>query len=59
MFTLEQIQLAQKKVKTGEDFPNFIQDLISLGIKGYATIVSEDDKFRKKIQGIACCPYCQ
>lgn len=41
MFTLEQIQLAQKKVKTGEDFPNFIQNLISLGVKGYATIVSD------------------
>ncbi len=41
MFTLDQIKLAHSKVKTGADFPNYIQELIQLGVKGYDTIVSD------------------
>lgn len=41
MFTIDQIQAAHSKVKSGADFPNYIQDLINLGVKGYDTIVSD------------------
>ena len=41
MFTIEQIKEAHAKVKTGADFPNYIQDLIILGVKGYDTFVSD------------------
>lgn len=40
MFTLEQIKQAHDKVQTGADFSNYIQDLISLGVKGYDTNVN-------------------
>lgn len=41
MFTLDQIKAAHAKVKSGADFPNYIQDLIKLGIKSYETFVSD------------------
>jgi len=41
MFTIEQIKEAHAKVKSGADFPNYIQDLIILGVKGYDTFVSD------------------
>lgn len=41
MFTLDQITAAHEKVKTGADFPNYIQELISLGVKGYDSIVTD------------------
>jgi uncharacterized protein YbcV (DUF1398 family) len=41
MFTIEQIKEAHSKVKTGADFPNYIQDLIILGVKGYDTNVHD------------------
>lgn len=41
MFTLEQIKQAHDKVQTGADFSNYIQDLISLGVKGYNTNVND------------------
>ena len=37
MFTIEQIKEAHAKVQSGADFPNYIQDLIILGVKGYDT----------------------
>jgi uncharacterized protein YbcV (DUF1398 family) len=40
MFTIEQIKEAHAKVQSGADFPNYIQDLIILGVKGYDTAVS-------------------
>lgn len=40
MFTIDQIKEAHAKVQTGADFPNYIQDLIILGVKGYDTFVS-------------------
>lgn len=39
MFTLEQIQAAHAKVKTGADFPKYIQALIALGVRSYDTFV--------------------
>lgn len=41
MFTIEQIKAAHSKVKSGADFPNYIQDLIQLGVKKYDTIVHD------------------
>ena len=41
MFTIDQIKAAHEKVKSGADFPKYIQDLINLGVKGYDTIVSD------------------
>jgi uncharacterized protein YbcV (DUF1398 family) len=41
MFTLQQIKQAHDKVQTGADFPNYIQDLINLGVKGYDTLVND------------------
>lgn len=39
MFTIAQIKQAHTKVKTGADFPGYIQDLINLGVIGYDTFV--------------------
>jgi len=41
MFTIEQIKEAHAKVQSGADFPNYIQDLIILGVKGYDTFVKD------------------
>jgi uncharacterized protein YbcV (DUF1398 family) len=41
MFTLDQIKAAHAKVKSGTDFPNYIQDLIHLGVTFYETYVSD------------------
>lgn len=39
MFTLEQIKAAHAKVKSGADFPAYIQELKALGIQQYETFV--------------------
>lgn len=41
MFTLAQIKEAHAKVKSGADFPNYIKELIGLGVTGYQTFVSD------------------
>lgn len=41
MFTLDQIKSAHSKVKSGADFPAYIQDLIQLGVHRYETFVSD------------------
>lgn len=41
MFTIEQINDAHSKVKSGTDFPAYIQELIALGVKGYDTFVND------------------
>ncbi|MGL5111849.1 MAG: DUF1398 domain-containing protein [Flavobacterium sp.] len=41
MFTIAQIKEAHAKVKTGADFPKYIQDLIDLGVMGYETFVAD------------------
>ncbi|MDO9374711.1 MAG: DUF1398 family protein [Ferruginibacter sp.] len=55
MFNLEDIAAAHSKVKSGVDFPTYIQDLIKLGVKKYDTFVRDGhtvfegtDKFRIK-----------
>lgn len=37
MFQLKEIKVAHSKVKSGSDFPDYIQDLIKLGVKKYDT----------------------
>lgn len=41
MFQLTDIKAAHSKVKSGADFPAYIQDLIKLGVTGYDTYVSD------------------
>ncbi|MCP5501540.1 MAG: DUF1398 domain-containing protein [Leptospiraceae bacterium] len=39
MFTVEQIEQAHEKVKSGGDFPKYIQEIKKLGVKGFETWV--------------------
>jgi|SRR3954464_1043686 len=41
MFTIEQIKAAHSKVKSGADFPAYVQDLIKLGVVSYDTFVMD------------------
>jgi uncharacterized protein YbcV (DUF1398 family) len=41
MFQLEDIAKAHSKVKSGVDFPAYVQDLIKLGVTKYDTFVSD------------------
>ena len=41
MFTIEAIQAAHAKVKSGADFPAYVKDLIALGILSYTTYVTD------------------
>lgn len=41
MFTIDEIKAAHSKVKTGADFPKYIQDLIALGVVSYDTYVAD------------------
>lgn len=41
MFRLEDIKKAHLKVKSGADFPAYIQDLIKLGVTKYDTFVHD------------------
>lgn len=41
MFTIEQIKAAHTKVKSGADYPNFVQDIIALGVIRYTTFISD------------------
>lgn len=41
MFTVEQIKQAHAKVRSGADFPAYIQDIKQLGVIGYETMVTD------------------
>lgn len=41
MFTVEQIESAHSKVKTGADFPNYIKEIKELGVKSFETWVKD------------------
>jgi uncharacterized protein YbcV (DUF1398 family) len=41
MFTVEQIKAAHSKVKSGADFPEYIQDIKKLGVTFYETYVKD------------------
>jgi len=58
MFTVEQIQAAHSKVKSGADFPSYMQDLIKLGVVSFETFVEDShsvyfgrDNFSTKSEG--------
>ena len=40
MFQLKEIKEAHSKVKSGADFPKYVQELIKLGVTKYDTFVS-------------------
>lgn len=41
MFTLDQINLAHQKVKSGADFPSYIQEIKTLGVARYSAFVAD------------------
>lgn len=41
MFIIEKIKEAHSRVKSGADFPKYIQDLIGLGVKSYDCFVAD------------------
>jgi len=41
MFTVEQIELAHEKVKSGADFPKYIQEIKQMGVTAYETWVND------------------
>jgi uncharacterized protein YbcV (DUF1398 family) len=41
MFSINQIKEAHSKVKSGADFPTYIQDLIAMGVQGYDIFVND------------------
>jgi uncharacterized protein YbcV (DUF1398 family) len=41
MFSVEQVQEAHKKVKSGADFPAYVQELIQLGVIKYDMFVTD------------------
>jgi uncharacterized protein YbcV (DUF1398 family) len=42
MFTINQIKEAHSKVKTGADFPKYMQDIIALGVTSFETFVFDN-----------------
>lgn len=55
MFTVEQIKQAHEKVKSGADFPKYIQEIKELGVTSFETWVNDshteyfgDNDFRTK-----------
>jgi uncharacterized protein YbcV (DUF1398 family) len=42
MFTIQQIKEAHAKVKSGTDFPKYIQDIIALGVTSFETFVFDN-----------------
>ena len=41
MFTIQQIKETHTRVKSGADFPQYVQDLIQLGMHNYDNFVSD------------------
>lgn len=41
MFTIEQIELAHEKVKSGADFPKYIGEIKKIGVTAFETWVSD------------------
>ena len=41
MFTVEQIQNAHSKVRSGADFPSYIKEIIKFGVTAYETWVKD------------------
>ena len=41
MFTVEQIELAHSKIKSGAEFPKYIQEIKKMGVTAFKTWVSD------------------
>jgi uncharacterized protein YbcV (DUF1398 family) len=41
MFTIEQIELAHSKIKSGVEFPKFIQEIKEIGVTAFVTYVKD------------------
>lgn len=41
MFTLERIESAHDKVRSGADFPNYIQEIKGIGVRSFETFVRD------------------
>lgn len=41
MFTIDQIKAAHAKVKNGQDFPKYVQELLKLGVTSYECYVAD------------------
>lgn len=41
MFTIDQIKSAHSKVKSGAEYPKYVQEIIGLGVTGYETRVAD------------------
>lgn len=60
MFTIQQIKDAHSKVKSGADFPQYMQDIIDLGVTSFETFVFDNhtnyygkDNFQIASEGFA------
>lgn len=60
MFTIQQIHDAHSKVKSGADFPKYIQDIIALGVTSFETFVFDNhtdyfgkDNFQTSSEGFS------
>lgn len=59
MFTIEQIKEAHSRVQSGADFPQYMQDLIALGVEGNSIFVTDghaeywDNKGNQLVSGAA------
>ena len=60
MFTVQQIKEAHSKVKSGADFPKYMQDIIALGVTSFETFVFDNhtnycgnDNFQIASEGFA------
>ncbi|WP_341905188.1 DUF1398 family protein [Fluviicola taffensis] len=53
MFTIDQIRNAHSKVKSGADFPGYIQKIKALGVSSYETYVEDGDTDYHGVNGFA------
>lgn len=60
MFTVQQIKEAHSKVKSGADFPKYMQDIIALGVTSFETFVFDNhtnyfgkDNFQTSSEGFS------
>ena len=45
MFTIEELKLAHSKVKSGAQYPAYVQEIIKIGVTAYSTYVSDGNTF--------------
>ena len=51
MFTIDQIKAAHSEVESGADFPKYIQDIKTLGVKAFTTYVSDSHTEYHSVDG--------